>query len=111
VLDKQGNKVNTLLTDKRDNKAANHFLTKAIGKNIRPGIINIDKSGANKASIKAYNKINNTRIEIRQYKYLNNIIEQVHRFIKRKTKLVLGFKNYTLGFLIYKRFFRSHCNH
>jgi len=28
------------------------------------------------------------------HKYLNNIIEQDHRFIKRKTKLMLGFKSF-----------------
>ena len=93
ALDKQGNTVDFLLTAKRDKKAALRFLTKAIGRNVKPGIINIDKSGANKAGIKAYNNINNKRIEIRQCKYLNNIIEQDHRFIKRKTKLTLGFKN------------------
>ena len=94
ALDKQGNTVDFLLTAKFDKKAAFRFLTKAIGRNVKPGVINIDKSGANKAGIKAYNKINNKRIEIRQCKYLNNIIEQDHRFIKRKTKLVLGFKNF-----------------
>ena len=49
---------------------------------------------ANKAGIKTYNHVNNKRIEIRQCKYLNNIVEQDYRFIKRKTKLVLGFKNF-----------------
>jgi len=94
ALDKQGNTVDFLLTAKRDKKAAFRFLTKANGRNVKPGVINTDKSGANKAGIKAYNKINNKRIEIRQCKYLNNILEQDHRFIKRKTKLVLGFKSF-----------------
>jgi IS6 family transposase len=31
---------------------------------------------------------------IRQTKYLNNIVEQDHRFIKKKTKLMLGFKSF-----------------
>ena len=70
------------------------FLSKAIGRNGKPSLINIDKSGVNKAIIKSYNKQNHRRIEIRQCKYLNNIVEQDHRFIKRKTKLVLGFKNF-----------------
>ncbi len=94
AVDKQGNTIDFLLTAKRDKKAALRFLNKAIGRNGKPGLINIDKSGANKAGIKAYNEENNRRIEIRQCKYLNNIVEQVHRFIKRKTKLVLGFKNF-----------------
>jgi putative transposase len=32
------------------------------------------------------------QIEIRQIKYLNNIIEQDHRGIKRITKQMMGFK-------------------
>jgi len=94
AVDKQNNTIDFLLTAKRDKKAALRFLSKAIGRNGKPSLINIDKSGANKASIKSYNKQNHRRIEIRQCKYLNNFVEQDHRFIKRKTKLVLGFKNF-----------------
>jgi len=83
-----------LLTAKRYKKAALRFLTKAICRNGKPSLINIDKSGANTAGIKSYNIENHGRIEIRQCKYLNNIVEQDHRFIKRKTKRVLGFKNF-----------------
>ena len=48
-----------------------------------PELINIDKSGSNKSAIKIYNKRSFTNIEIRQCKYLNNIVEQG-----------LGFKNF-----------------
>jgi putative transposase len=68
-------------------------LKKAIGRNGEPSLINIDKSGANKAAISQYNDEGNT-IEIRQCKYLNNMIEQDHRFIKRITRAMLGFKNF-----------------
>ena len=34
------------------------------------------------------------KIEIRQIKYLNNLVEQDHRFIKKRTKPMLGFKNF-----------------
>ncbi len=94
AVDKENNTIDFLLTLRRDKKAALRFLTKAIGRNGKPSLINIDKSGANKAGIKSYNIENHRRIEIRQCKYLNNIVEQDHRFIKRKTKLVLGFKNF-----------------
>jgi len=33
-------------------------------------------------------------MEIRQVKYLNNIVEQDHRFIKKRTRPTLGFKNF-----------------
>jgi putative transposase len=94
AVDKQGKTIGFLLTAKRDKKAALRFLTKAIGRNGKPSLINIDKSGANKAGIKQFNRDNSRRIAIRQCKYLNNIVEQDHRFIKRETKLVLGFKNF-----------------
>ena len=64
-----------LLTSKRDRKAAKRFICRAVGSNVEPLKINIDKSGANAAGINAYNKDKGTNIEIRQNKYLNNIIE------------------------------------
>jgi putative transposase len=83
-----------LLTAKRDKKAALRYLTTAIKRNDKPGLINIDKSGANKASIKQFNQDNNKRIKVRQCKYLNNIIEQDHRRIKRIIRPMPGFKNF-----------------
>ena len=99
AVDKQGNTIDFLLTAKRDKKATRRFLNKAIGSNGKPSLINIDKSGANTAGIKQYNIDENKRIKIRQCKYLNNIVEQVvrhsdHRFIKRITRPMLGFKSF-----------------
>ncbi|TXK96827.1 IS6 family transposase, partial [Methylococcaceae bacterium CS5] len=64
-----------------------------------PELVNIDKSGSNKAALKSINKENSEApkvdpIVIRQCKYLNNIIEQDHRNIKRITRPMLGFKNF-----------------
>ncbi len=70
------------------------FFKKAIRTNVKPGLASIDKSGANKAGVTDYNEENATRIKIRQYKYLNNVVEQDHRFIKRITRPMLGFKNF-----------------
>jgi len=69
-------------------------LKKAINENNRPSLVNIDQSGANKAGLKQVNRDHHTRITIRQCKYLNNIIEQDHRRIKRLTRPMLGFKNF-----------------
>ena len=93
-MDKQGDPIDFLLTAKRDKKAAFRFLTKAIDRNGKPGLINIDKSGANTAAIHKYNYDHGKRIKIRQCKYLNNIVEQDHRRIKRKCRPMLGFKNF-----------------
>ena len=94
AVDKQGNTVDFLLTARRDKKAARRFLSKAIGSNDKPGLINIDKSEANTAAIKQYNTDENRRVKIRQCKYMNNIVEQDHRFIKRRIRPMLGFKSF-----------------
>jgi putative transposase len=82
------------LTAKRDLKAAKRFFKKSIKSNGTPEKINIDKSGSNKAAIEAINEENKTKIKIRQCKYLNNIIEGDHRFIKRIIRPMLGFKSF-----------------
>jgi len=94
AVDKKGSTIDFLLTAKRNKKAARRFLNKAIGTNGKPSLINIDKSGANTAAIKQYNTEENKRIKIRQCKYLNNIVEQDHRFIKRIIRPMLGFKSF-----------------
>ena len=82
AVDKDGKTIDYLLTHRRKKRAAHRFLTKAITQNGVPELINIDKSGSNKEAIRVYNKRKLTRIKYRQCKYLNNIIEQDHRFIK-----------------------------
>ncbi len=94
AVDKTGQTIDFLLTEKRDQKAAKRFLTKAIGRNGTPEKINIDKSGANAAAIVGYNAEHGTTIEIRKCKYLNNIVEQDHRGVKRVTRPMLGFKSF-----------------
>jgi putative transposase len=92
AVDKEGDIIDFLLTAKRDRKAALRFLRQAIRNNCTPVKINIDKSGSNSSAIKAYNDEAGTDIEIRQCKYLNNIVEQSHRRVKLKTRAALGFK-------------------
>ncbi len=94
AVDKEGNTIDYLLRAKRNKKAARKFFNKAIDSNGLPDKINIDKSGSNKAGIEGYNQENRTLIEIRQCKYLNNIVEQDHRFIKRIIRPMLGFKSF-----------------
>jgi putative transposase len=85
AVDKQGQTMDFLLTEQRDEQAAKRFLTKAIRRHGVPEKITIDGSAANKAAIKSYNKEHGTTIEIRKIKYLNNIVEQDHRGVKRIT--------------------------
>ena len=94
AVDKEGQTVEFLLTSRRDRNASRRFLEKAMKNTEDPSLINIDQSGANTAGIKDYNKKHETEIEIRQCKYLNNIVEQDHRNIKRRIRLMLGFKSF-----------------
>jgi putative transposase len=65
-----------------------------MGSNGTPETITIDKSGANTAAIASHNTETKAGIEMRQIKYLNNIVEQDHRATKRQTRPMLGFKSF-----------------
>ena len=94
AVDKYGETIDFLLTEHRDTEAALRFLKKAIRRNGVPATITIDGSDANEAAIKSYNAEHGTSIAIRQVKYLNNVVEQDHRAVKRLTRPVLGFKSF-----------------
>ena len=101
AVDKEGNTVDFMLSEKRDEPAARAFFEKAIGSSGIPDKVTMDKSGANKAGIDTINlqlallfMLGGLfmQLTVRQIKYLNNIIEQDHRFIKKITKPMKEFK-------------------
>jgi putative transposase len=94
AVDKTGQTIDFLLTEERDEQAAKRFLTKAIRRHGVPETITIDGSEANAAAIRSYNQEHGTAIAIRQVKYLNNIVEQDHRAVKRMTRPMQGFKSF-----------------
>ncbi len=94
AVDKEGHTIDFLLTPQRDRDAAETFLRKAIRTQGLPEKITIDKSGANTAAITHYNTTQKATIIIRHCKYLNNIVEQDHRAVKRLTRPMLGFKSF-----------------
>jgi len=96
AVDKEGSTIDFLLRARRDNVAAKAFFRKAFRENGRPDKVTVDKGGSNKAALDYFNKdvSQEEQIEIRQIKYLNNIVEQDHRFIKKRTRQTLGFKNF-----------------
>lgn len=96
ALDSLGNTIEFLLRKYRDKAAAKAFFKKAFKHNGRPDKCTIDKSGSNIVALEDANEgfEEDDKIEIRTIKYLNNIIEQDHRFIKKRTKLMLGFKSF-----------------
>ena len=94
AVDKDGKTVDFLLTAKRDKVAALRFFEKAMKTSGIPEKVTMDKSGANKAAMDVINAGRETAIVVRQVKYLNNIVEQDHRAIKRVTKPMLNFKSF-----------------
>ena len=94
AVDKAGQTIDILLTARRDKKAALRFFKKAVRQHGLPDKVTIDKSGANTAAIKALKEETGQEIEIRQIKYLNNLVEQDHRSIKRIVQPMMGFKSF-----------------
>ena len=92
AVDKHGDTVDFLLPPTRDKAAALRFLERAIELHDVPEKISIDKSGANAAAIESLKDQIGVEIELSQSKYLNNLVEQDHRAIKRITRPMMRFK-------------------
>ncbi len=98
AVDWEGNTLDFLLTAKRDATAAQRFFRKALAATHTqtPRVINVDKNAAYpkaEETLKAEDLLPETT-ELRQNKYLNNIVEQDHRFIKRLTLAGMGFRSF-----------------
>ncbi len=95
-FDKESQNFDFLLRAKRDAIAAKAFFTKAFKEYGIPKKVSVDKSGSNKSALDSCNRDlgEGNEMEIRQVKYLNNIVEQDHRFIKKRTRPTLGLKNF-----------------
>jgi len=96
AVDRDGKTLDFMLSEKRNTAAATHFFAKALGSSSIPLRIVIDKSGANGAGINKILKCfgyptKNTTV---RSKYLNNVIEQDHRFVKQCARPMLGFKSF-----------------
>ena len=100
AVDKAGDTVDFLLRAKRDHTAARAFFERAIGLHDMPEKIAIDKSGSNTAAIASIQADTGLTIVLRQSKYLNNIVEQDHRAIKRITRPMLGFETFRCARII-----------
>ncbi|EFH81096.1 Integrase catalytic region [Ktedonobacter racemifer DSM 44963] len=95
AVDSQGNTLDFFLSLTRDAEAAKCFFLKTFAAShaTEPRVINVDKNAAYPkacAELKAEGHIPE-HCELRQAKYLNNLVEQDHRFIKRLTKPGMGF--------------------
>jgi transposase, IS6 family len=88
-----------MLSRKRDKKAAKRFFKKALKSrcNQTPRVINVDKNSAYSPAIEDLkeNDVLPEKTELRRIKYLNNILEQDHRRIKRMIDPMMGFKSFS----------------
>ena len=98
ALDSTGQTIEFLLTAKRDKHAAKRFLVKTIAAsgNPMPRVINVDKNPAYPAAVEVLKAdgVIPRRVRLRQCKYLNNVIEQDHRTVKKRVWLAKGYGSF-----------------
>jgi IS6 family transposase len=95
AVDSRGNTLDFMLSPTRDGEAAKRFFLKTLAAthSSEPRVINVDKNAAYPKAfreLKAAGQIPEN-CELRQVKYLNNVVEQDHRFVKRLVKPGMGF--------------------
>lgn len=90
AVDSQGKTLEFHLSASRDAEAAKRFFAKALSAShtVIPRVITVDKNAAYPKAVTELKVAGTLAIacELRQRKYLNNLIEQDHRFIKRRIK-------------------------
>ncbi|PFA20175.1 IS6 family transposase [Bacillus cereus] len=98
AVDSEGNTIDFHLSESKDKQAAMHFFKKSLAAShvCKPRVITVDKNPAYPVAIKELKeeKCMPEGIQMRQVKHLNNIIEQDHRFIKKRVRSMLGLKSF-----------------
>lgn len=96
AVDSGGNTVDFYLIKNRKAKSAKRFFKKALASchASKPRVLKVDKNPAYPKAVKQSQKAGDLPegIKLRQMKYLNNIVEQDHRFIKKRVRYMLGFQ-------------------
>jgi transposase, IS6 family len=95
AVDSTGQTIDFMLSAKRDTKAAKRFFRKMLKtpQHQSPRVINVDRNNAYPPAVEELKEEGVLAVtsQLRQCKYLNNIVEQDHRFIKRRVNPGLGF--------------------
>jgi len=98
AVDKHGKSVDSLLCAGRDREAAQAFFEHAAGRRESgwPDKINVDGYAATHLALRMLGKKDRRwrSVEVRSNRYLNNIVEQDHRAIKRRCASMLGLKSF-----------------
>jgi transposase-like protein len=98
AVDSKGATIDFLLSARRDAAAAKRFLQKALRSpgHSRPRVINVDGNPSYPKVIAELKKTGELgrRCRCRPVRYLNNIVEQDHRAIKRRVRVSQGFRSF-----------------
>ncbi|WP_028402203.1 IS6 family transposase [Ectobacillus panaciterrae] len=101
AVDSKGDTIDFYLSKTRDQKAAKRFFKKALRSFhvSKPRVITVDKNPAYPIAVEELRKEKNmpSGMQLRQKKYLNNIVEQDHRFIKKRVRSMLGLKSFRIA--------------
>jgi IS6 family transposase len=98
AVDSTGQTIDFLLTAKRDGAGAKRFFCKVFqtAGNPPPRVINVDKNPAYPLAIEELRAegMLSKRVRLRQCRYLNNMLEQDHRTVKRRVRLAMGYGSF-----------------
>ncbi len=98
AVDSEGNTIDFYLSESRNKQAAKRFFKKALAFSYvsKPYVITVDKNSAYPVVIQELKEEKHMPegIQIRQVRYLNNIVEQNYHFIKKRVRSMWGFKSY-----------------
>ncbi len=98
AVDAEGSTIDFYLSKSRNHTAAKRFFKKALRSFhvSKPRTITVDKKPAYPIIITGLKKEKQMPLgmQIRQIKYLNNIVEQDYHFIKKRIRSMLGFKSF-----------------
>jgi transposase-like protein len=98
AVDSRGQTIDFLLSAKRDTEAAKRFFRKALGQphTVNPRTITVDRNPAYPCAVEQMKEDGELWrfSRLRQCKFLNNIVEQDHRRVKRLVRPGLGFGSF-----------------
>src|SRR3569623_1646957 len=96
AVDSTGATIDFLLSETRDMTSARRFFQKALAGHPRPRVINVvgNPSYPNVFEQLKHERARGRRCRCRIVPYLNNIVEQDHRSIKRRGNASLGFRSF-----------------
>jgi transposase, IS6 family len=97
-VDSTGQTIDFLLTGKRDTASAIRFFRRVFSTEGNPmaRVLNVDKNPAYPAAVRELKDegVLPRRVRLRQCRYLNNVIEQDHRLVKKRVWLAKGYGSF-----------------